>query len=104
SGQQAEKEMGFITRHALRTLVKQGDPDALALLGFGGKPEIDIVDLETSTPIVVVGDAFEFAFTINSHKAQKLMVDYIMRFQPAPKSKKESTKLAISVTEKALYT
>lgn len=35
SGKQSEAEMKFILKHSLRTLVKQGNKDALALLGHG---------------------------------------------------------------------
>ncbi|MFN3187978.1 MAG: hypothetical protein ACK42D_00310 [Candidatus Paceibacteria bacterium] len=35
AGQQDEKELAWMTRHALRTLIKQGNKDALHLLGYG---------------------------------------------------------------------
>ena len=31
-----------LVRHALRTLVKKGHPRALAILGFGGKPRVEV--------------------------------------------------------------
>lgn len=80
SQRQREKEMAFITKHALRTLVKQGNPDALQLLGFGDEPDIDITTLVTTTPQVNIGDAFEFSLTLHSNKQQKLLVDYQMEF------------------------
>ena len=83
SGKQSEAEMAFIIEHACRTLVKQGDPDALELMGYGDKPRVKIVDLETSTPIVEVGTAFAFTFTLEPGADQKLMVDYAMSFAGA---------------------
>ncbi|MGB1252204.1 MAG: DNA alkylation repair protein [Candidatus Promineifilaceae bacterium] len=80
SGQQREKEMAFIVKHSLRTLVKQGNQDALALLGFGETPEVTIRGFSTHTPTVKIGEAFEFVLTIESHKAQNIMADYVMRF------------------------
>lgn len=80
SKKQSEKEMAFITQHSLRTLVKQGNKDALALLGFGGKPDITISEFVTSTPQVPIGDAFEFSLEITANKQQKLVVDYLMEF------------------------
>ncbi len=91
AGKQNEEEMAFITRHGLRTLIKQGNRDALNLIGFGGKPEITVVDLSTKTPQVKVGDVFEFAISIESHKKQKLLVDYIMEF--ATNGSKQSQKV-----------
>ncbi len=80
SGAQDEKEMAWICQHATRTLIKQGDPDALKLLGYGETPEIEISDFETSTPEVVIGEAFLFSFTLTAKKPQKLLVDYQMTF------------------------
>ncbi|NET73974.1 MAG: DNA alkylation repair protein, partial [Sphaerospermopsis sp. SIO1G2] len=80
SGRQGEKEMGFIIRHSLRTLVKQGDVAALGLLGFGETPEITIAKFVTSAPVVKVGEAFEFSLEITAHKTQNLMIDYLMTF------------------------
>ncbi|MEM7112915.1 MAG: DNA alkylation repair protein [Chloroflexota bacterium] len=80
SGAQQEKEMAFIVRHATRTLVKKGNLDALKLMGFGEEPDITIIDFATTTPQVVVGDAFLFSLTIEANKPQKLLVDYLMTF------------------------
>lgn len=80
SQQQTESEMAFITKHALRTLTKQGHQDALELIGFGAKPDITVTNFYTSTPQVRVGEAFEFFLDICSNKSQKLLVDYTMYF------------------------
>ena len=86
-GQQTEKEMAFIAKHSLRTLVKRGNQDALALLGFGATPEVTISDFNTSTPLVTIGEAFQFSLTIQSHKAQNVMIDYVMLFASDGKKK-----------------
>ncbi len=83
SGVQDPKEMDFIIEHGCRTLVKQGNADALSLMGYGDKPNVVITDLETSTPTVEVGTALEFSFTLTAKTAQKLMVDYVMTFAGA---------------------
>jgi 3-methyladenine DNA glycosylase AlkC len=58
SNRQTPAEMLFITKHALRTLVKRGHAEALGLIGFGGEPDFQIIELATSTPRVRVGDSF----------------------------------------------
>lgn len=78
--QQNKKELNFMTKHALRTLVKQGNMDALGLLGFGGKPDIQVTTFESHTPVVKVGDAFEFTLAFESKKDQNLVIDYLMIF------------------------
>ena len=80
SGQQTAEEMTFITKHGLRSQIKQGNKQALALLGFGGKPDITIIHFSTSTPVVQVGAAFEFTLELRANKSQKLLVDYLMTF------------------------
>lgn len=91
SKKQSEKEMAFIIKHSLRTLVKKGDKNALKLLGYGAKPDIKIISLESSTPKVVVGNAFEFELELESNKKQNLMIDYVMHFYS--EAKKPSTKV-----------
>jgi len=91
SKKQSEKEIAFITKHSLRTLVKKGDKGALKLLGFGVKPDISVSSLESSAPEVVVGNAFEFELEFESNKKQNLMIDYVMHFYS--EAKKPSTKV-----------
>nr|WP_245216203.1 hypothetical protein [Sagittula salina] len=78
AGQQDAAEMAWITRHALRTAVKRGEPRALALLGFeaGGVT----ARLEVLTPKVRVGEALRFAVWLEAEAARPAMVDYRLRF------------------------
>ncbi len=80
SGKQNEKEMKWMIQHATRTLVKNGNQDALELMGFGEEPDVSISDFVTSTPTVKIGEAFEFSLTIHPNKDQNLMIDYVMDF------------------------
>lgn len=89
SKQQNEKEMAFITKHAVRTLIKKGNQDAFKLIGFGDKPNISIGNLKTTTPQVSVGEAFEFSFDVHAHKKQSLVIDYVMQFANNGKSKSQ---------------
>lgn len=91
SGKQNEKEMTFITKHALRTLVKKGNQAAFDLLGFGEIPNITITNFSTSTPEVRVGEAFQFVLEFESHQPQNLLVDYLMTF--ASDSNKQGQKV-----------
>ncbi len=77
---QSEKEMDFLTRHSLRTLVKKGHSGALEMLGFGAEPNITITDFYTTTPTVKVGEVFEFCLVFSSHETQHLLIDYLMEF------------------------
>ncbi len=79
-GRQSPKEMGYITKHALRTLLKQGNPEALNLLGFGGKPDVAITELASDTPQVRIGEPFRFTVTVQANRRQNLWIDYLMDF------------------------
>lgn len=80
---QSAQEMEFITRHGLRTLVKQPHPQALALLGFHRAPKVKLIALSSSTPTVKLGTAFEFHLVLQSEQDQKLLLDYVMEFPSA---------------------
>jgi 3-methyladenine DNA glycosylase AlkC len=80
-GKQNEKEMNFILQHSLRTLVKQGNTQALKLLGYSDKPRISIHNFAVETPQVYLDDYFKFNFDITSDIDQQLIIDYIIYFQ-----------------------
>jgi len=79
------QDFDYIRRRALRTLIKQGHPDALALLGFSANPDIQISDLTGLPEEIRVGQKFYFSFTITStsDRPQDLMIDYIIHHQRA---------------------
>jgi len=81
SKKQERKEMDFIISHALRTLVKQGNEEALAMLGYMKNPPIEIKDFHLQTPYVQIGEALEFEVEIVALKDAMLMVDYVVHFQ-----------------------
>ena len=81
SKKQDEKEMQFIISHSLRTLVKDGNVEALALLGYNANPGIEIKNFKTKSLKVKVGESLEFFFEIEAKRDESLMVDYILYFQ-----------------------
>jgi 3-methyladenine DNA glycosylase AlkC len=84
SGDQLNREMGFIIKHSLRTLEKQGHAAALGLLGYKNG-EVQVQKVQISTPTVVVGEWLEFSFSVTSTstKSQNLLIDYHLYFQKA---------------------
>jgi len=79
SKKQSQKEMDFITKHALRTLVKQGNKAALEMLGFNHKAKIILQDFKISKE-VVLNENLHFSFTIKSHENANLALDYVVYF------------------------
>jgi len=77
---QNPKELDFIIRHALRTLIKNGDSAALKLIGISAKPKIEIQQITVSES-VQMNEYLEktIAFVVKENCA--LLIDYVIHFQ-----------------------
>jgi 3-methyladenine DNA glycosylase AlkC len=84
-GKQDLKELQWMTRHALRTLVKQGNKEALSLLGYAHDPKIKVeqFSVKPSSKKIAPGEVLSFSFTITALENTELMVDYIIDFVKA---------------------
>ena len=75
----------WIIRHALRTLIKKGDPAALALIGVGHGAAVSVRDFTITPAAVRLGD--RIAITANlvsdSSDEQRLVVDYRVHYARA---------------------
>lgn len=78
----ADRNRQRLVRHALRTLVKQGHPKALAALGYG-EAQVDLVSLSVLTPVVDYGAALAFEIELHSRADQKLVIDYVIHHRKA---------------------
>ena len=76
----ATDEVRWITGHALRTLVKQGHPGALALLGYPSDPAIAVRNLSVEPQGIQIGDEITLSFEIESLAGESLnlMIDYVV--------------------------
>lgn len=91
---QDAKELDWMTRHALRTLVKTGHGGALGLLGYQSDVSLDAA-LSVITSDLQIGEALVFTCTINSPKPVKLLVDYRIEFaRPEGRTGQKVFKLA----------
>ncbi len=74
----------WIIRHALRNLVKQGDPRALRLLGIE-QPQVSLQDLTLQPDPLRQGESLALSFALQSESAetQTLVVDYLIHFVKA---------------------
>jgi 3-methyladenine DNA glycosylase AlkC len=80
----ASKDRKRLIKHACRTLLKNGHPDALEVLGFTA-PVIKEASIEVLTPEVVLGESLEFSLALHSDAGheQAVMVDFIIHHQKA---------------------
>jgi len=76
------KETDSIIKHACRTLLKQGNPEALKLFGFDSN-HIELSEFQISTPKVRIGSKLEFSFSIsNKNKRNKMVrLEYGLYYQ-----------------------
>ncbi|KIN61382.1 DNA alkylation repair enzyme [Sulfitobacter noctilucae] len=79
TGAQEAKELEWMTRHALRVLVKQGHTGALALLGY--RRDVPVTaDLSLGAEVVRIGERLEIFCTLQAETDVPVMVDYRIVF------------------------
>jgi 3-methyladenine DNA glycosylase AlkC len=74
-------ERQWIAKHALRTLIKQGDRDALELLGYSS-PKLNQCTFTITPETIQLGDALTLMIELESatNDPQPMIVDYIIHF------------------------
>jgi 3-methyladenine DNA glycosylase AlkC len=74
------EETQWITGHALRTLLKQGHPGALELLGYPPDPAIAVHNLRVEPGAIPMGGSGTLSFDVESlsERPQNLMIDYVV--------------------------
>lgn len=91
----------WLIRHAARTLVKQGNKNVLAVLGFETKPEVSITNLRLDPTKVKIGGEMAFSFEIRAQakRKQSLVIDYVIHHV---KANGKRTPKVFKLTTKAL--
>lgn len=79
------KHTVWIAKHALRSLIKQGDVRALTVIGAGAKAEVELLDVQVEPAVVRLGEAITLSFTVKSMVAheQRLVIDYAIEYVKA---------------------
>ncbi len=69
-----------LVRHALRTLVKQGHPGALGVLGFTTDPEVEVDGFDCSPAAIDLGQRIELTAGLRSvaDADQLLVIDFVI--------------------------
>lgn len=80
SGQQAEKELRWMTSHSLRTLVKQGHPKALAMLGYHADAPVTLTHLSLAQDQLHIGDTLEFVAELSAEAETPVLVDFVIHY------------------------
>lgn len=79
------KKISWIKKHALRTLIKKGHPQALKLMGVKTDAKITMSDLSLKKNVIHVGGVLEFSFELTStaKTKQNIVIDYLIHFVKA---------------------
>lgn len=82
-GRQSAKELDWMSRHALRTLIKDGHPGAMAHLGYRADAPVAVEALTLTPTTVQIGEVMEITLTLTSEEDVPVIVDYAMHFLKA---------------------
>ncbi|WP_425039524.1 hypothetical protein [Primorskyibacter sp. S187A] len=80
---QDPKELAWLTRHALRSAVKAGAPEALALLGYRADSSLRLLSFATAQKEVPRGAPLVFEAALTADCDLPVIVDYIIHFVKA---------------------
>jgi 3-methyladenine DNA glycosylase AlkC len=80
SGKQTPKEMDYIIRHALRTLIKDGNPKALKLLGVSHEADVRVSNFKVPKE-VKMNTTLYFSFSFEANEEAHIVADYVLYFQ-----------------------
>lgn len=80
-----QKSINWIIRHASRTLIKQGNNQALAIFGADKKPEIKIRKFKLNSRKLALGDNLNIELELHSlgKQPQQLIIDYKIHYVKA---------------------
>ncbi len=79
-GEQNSKELDWMTRHALRGLIKAGYPPAMAHLGFDPGVALTKASIAISPNVLRIGESAEIIVSVTPSDDAKLIVDYVIDF------------------------
>lgn len=80
AGQQSPKELAWMTKHALRTLVKDGHPGAIAALGYDPIAKLEVTTFHMTPDAPRIGDASKVVAELTAPDDCPVIVDYVVWF------------------------
>ena len=81
----ADSNRRRLIRHALRTLIKAGDAQALDVIGYGATSPARVVDVSIEPPVVLIGEKLKIEITIHNPSKEPcgVLVDLRVHFVKA---------------------
>jgi len=87
------KETDRIIKHACRTLLKDGNKNALMLFGFGNPDQLEVSKLTADKQSLKIGEHFQFSFILSNNSGKQQMVRLEYRIHYAKANEKTSPKI-----------
>jgi len=79
-GQQDRKELDWMRRHALRSLIKEGHSGAMAHLGYDAEIVIDEAEVRITPDALAIGEKAEITAKFTAPKGGPIIADYVIDF------------------------
>jgi 3-methyladenine DNA glycosylase AlkC len=79
-----ENEFRFIVHRALRTLIKNGDPQALSLVGVKSQDKVlSCSEPKIKNKKIKIGESVEFSFSIKNKSSKKIkyLIDFVIYYK-----------------------
>ncbi len=80
-GQQQTKELDWMTAHSLRTLVKDGHPKAMEMLGYRPDAPVTVAAFGFDTTTPAIGDKVKISASLTAPEKTPVLVDYVIWFK-----------------------
>jgi 3-methyladenine DNA glycosylase AlkC len=98
----------WIVKHGCRTLLKNGNRDALALFGYYDVISIDVDDFALGATSISFGEDITFSFSIQTREAAKVRLEYGIDYVKSNGKRNRKiyriSEILLKGTEKKLYT
>ncbi len=74
------KHTDWIVKRGLRTLLKEGNPQALKIFGYSNAKNINVKDLSLTTRKVKIGSNLEFTFSMEVLRSSRIRIEYKVHY------------------------
>ncbi len=93
------EDTNWVVKHGLRTLLKKGDRDALALFGYSGSDQVDISGFKLASPTIAIGEDLVFSFNVSAKEDTKIRLEFAIDYV---KANGKTSKKVFKISEVAL--
>ena len=97
----------WILKHGCRTLLKKGNPEALALFGVAENDHVKTTEFMVMTPVVRIGEELVFSFAVAAENEAQVRLEYAVDYVKAKgkRSRKnyKISELTLKAGEKRTY-